>query len=111
MEIENENGTTVIDLPAALSPETDCSGRTLTSATLPSWMEEPGLDNPAFEESPAGDSMCRPASVLHLVSNQAFLPSFPPFPAALQRVAFLFKQLTLRYSSHIAEVTLLGVQF
>ncbi|XP_040122680.1 ligand of Numb protein X 2 [Oryx dammah] len=63
MEIENENGTTVIDLPAALSPETDCSGRTLTSASLPSWTEEPGLDNPAFEESLAGDTTPQPLSL------------------------------------------------
>ncbi|DAA23857.1 ligand of Numb protein X 2 [Bos taurus] len=63
MEIENENGTTVTDLPAALSPETDCSGRTLTSASLPSWTEEPGLDNPAFEESPAGDTTPQPLSL------------------------------------------------
>uniref|UniRef100_A0A8B9WKR7 Ligand of Numb protein X 2 n=1 Tax=Bos mutus grunniens TaxID=30521 RepID=A0A8B9WKR7_BOSMU len=62
MEIENENGTTVTDLPAALSPE-DCSGRTLTSASLPSWTEEPGLDNPAFEESPAGDTTPQPLSL------------------------------------------------
>nr|XP_005902246.1 PREDICTED: ligand of Numb protein X 2 [Bos mutus] len=63
MEIENENGTTVTDLPAALSPEMDCSGRTLTSASLPSWTEEPGLDNPAFEESPAGDTTPQPLSL------------------------------------------------
>ncbi|XP_010849518.1 PREDICTED: ligand of Numb protein X 2 [Bison bison bison] len=63
MEIENENGTTVTDLPAALSPETDCSGRALTSASLPSWTEEPGLDNPAFEESPAGDTTPQPLSL------------------------------------------------
>ncbi|EPY74733.1 ligand of Numb protein X 2 [Camelus ferus] len=38
----------------------DCSGmgmvpaeRSLTSASLPAWTEEPGLDNPAFEESAA----------------------------------------------------------
>ncbi|XP_059935960.1 ligand of Numb protein X 2 [Mesoplodon densirostris] len=62
-EIENENGTTVIDLPATLSPEVDCSGPTLTSASLPAWTEEPGLDNPAFEESPAGDTTQQPLSL------------------------------------------------
>uniref|UniRef100_M3Y396 Ligand of numb-protein X 2 n=1 Tax=Mustela putorius furo TaxID=9669 RepID=M3Y396_MUSPF len=48
-----------------LSLETDCSGtgtapaeRSLTSASLPAWPEEPGLDNPAFEENTATDSMC-----------------------------------------------------
>ncbi|XP_029066022.1 ligand of Numb protein X 2 isoform X2 [Monodon monoceros] len=62
-EIENENGTTVIDLPATLSPEADCSGPTLTSASLPAWTEEPGLDNPAFEESPTGDTTQQPLSL------------------------------------------------
>nr|XP_023477209.1 ligand of Numb protein X 2 isoform X1 [Equus caballus] len=62
-EIENENGTTIVDLPGTLSPETDCSGtgtvpaeRSLTSASLPAWTEEPGLDNPAFEESAVADT-------------------------------------------------------
>ncbi|KAM9049923.1 ligand of Numb protein X 2 isoform 3-T4 [Megaptera novaeangliae] len=62
-EIENENGTTVIDLPATLSPEADCSGPTLTSVSLPAWTEEPGLDNPVFEESPAGDTTQQPLSL------------------------------------------------
>nr|XP_030738475.1 ligand of Numb protein X 2 isoform X2 [Globicephala melas] len=62
-EIENENGTMVIDLPATLSPEADCSGPTLTSASLPAWTEEPGLDNPAFEESPTGDTTQQPLSL------------------------------------------------
>ena len=112
MEIENENGTTVIDLPAALSPETDCSGRTLTSASLPSWTEEPGLDNPAFEESLAGDSTCRPrlCSPPCLKSGvPSFLPTSPHCPPTC--VVSLFKQLTLRYGSHTTEVTHLGVQF
>ncbi|XP_033265223.1 ligand of Numb protein X 2 isoform X3 [Orcinus orca] len=62
-EIENESGTMVIDLPATLSPESDCSGPTLTSASLPAWTEEPGLDNPAFEESPTGDTTQQPLSL------------------------------------------------
>ncbi|ELK37722.1 Ligand of Numb protein X 2 [Myotis davidii] len=69
-EIENENGTTVIDLPSTLSPETDCSGtgtvpaeRNLTSASLPVWTEEPGLDNPAFEESTIADTTQQPPSL------------------------------------------------
>ncbi|XP_019792380.2 ligand of Numb protein X 2 isoform X2 [Tursiops truncatus] len=62
-EIENENGTMVIDLPATLSPEADCSGPTLTSVSLPAWTEEPGLDNPAFEESPTGDTTQQPLSL------------------------------------------------
>ncbi|XP_014404053.1 ligand of Numb protein X 2 isoform X2 [Myotis yumanensis] len=69
-EIENENGTTIIDLPSTLSPETDCSGtgtvpaeRNLTSASLPVWTEEPGLDNPAFEESTIADTTQQPPSL------------------------------------------------
>lgn len=69
-EIENENGTTIIDLPGTLSPETDCSGtgtvpteRNLTSASLPAWTEEPGLDNPAFEESTIADATQQPPSL------------------------------------------------
>ncbi|XP_054362261.1 ligand of Numb protein X 2 isoform X2 [Mirounga angustirostris] len=69
-EIENENGTTIIDLPGTLSPETDCSGtgtepaeRNVTSASLPAWTEEPGLDNPAFEENAATDTTQQPVSL------------------------------------------------
>lgn len=69
-ETENENGTTIIDLPSTLSSETDCSGtgtvpaeRNLTSASLPVWTEEPGLDNPAFEESTIADTTQQPPSL------------------------------------------------
>lgn len=66
-EIDNENGTTIIDLPGTLSLEMDCSGtgtvpaeRNLTSASLPVCTEEPGLDNPAFEESIIADTTQQP---------------------------------------------------
>ncbi|XP_047578939.1 ligand of Numb protein X 2 isoform X2 [Lutra lutra] len=69
-EIENESGTTIIDLPGTLSLETDCSGTgtaptecSLTSASLPAWPEEPGLDNPAFEENTATDTTQQPVSL------------------------------------------------
>ncbi|XP_059000770.1 LOW QUALITY PROTEIN: ligand of Numb protein X 2-like [Mustela lutreola] len=69
-EIENENGTTVIDLPGTLSFETDCSGtgtapteHSLISASLPPWPEELGLDNPAFEENTATDTTQQPVSL------------------------------------------------
>ncbi|KAB1267689.1 Ligand of Numb protein X 2 [Camelus dromedarius] len=68
-ETENESGTPVIEPPGTLSPEMDCSGmgmvpaeRSLTSASLPAWTEEPGLDNPAFEES-AADTTQQPLSL------------------------------------------------
>ncbi|KAM8803159.1 ligand of Numb protein X 2 [Rhynchonycteris naso] len=69
-ESENENETTIIDFPGTLSPETDCSGtgtvlseRNLTSASLPAWIEEPGLDNPAFEESAIADTTQQPPNL------------------------------------------------
>lgn len=37
--------------------------RNLTPAPLPVWTEEPGLDNPAFEESTAADSVQQPLSL------------------------------------------------
>ncbi|XP_073899745.1 ligand of Numb protein X 2 isoform X3 [Castor canadensis] len=66
-DIENESGSTIIEPPGTSSPEMDCSGtrtgtvpteQNLTSVSLPTWTEEPGLDNPAFEESSGADSMC-----------------------------------------------------
>ncbi|XP_044936576.1 ligand of Numb protein X 2-like isoform X2 [Mustela putorius furo] len=49
----------------------DCSGtgtvpaeRSLTSASLPAWPEEPGLDNPAFEDNTATDTTQQPVSFL-----------------------------------------------
>ncbi|XP_004604615.1 ligand of Numb protein X 2 isoform X1 [Sorex araneus] len=69
-ELETENGPTLIDIPGTLAPETDCLGPgtvpaegTLTSASLPSWTEEPGLDNPAFEETAAADTTQQPLSL------------------------------------------------
>ncbi|KAM6178975.1 ligand of Numb protein X 2 [Rhynchocyon petersi] len=57
-EIEGENGPTSLEPLGPTSPEADCLGtgsvpaeRNLTPAALPAWTEEPGLDNPAFEES------------------------------------------------------------
>ncbi|XP_004458576.1 ligand of Numb protein X 2 [Dasypus novemcinctus] len=69
-EIESENGPTVVDHPGTLSPETDSSGmgavpadRDFTSASLSTWAEEPGLDNPAFEESAGADTAQQPLSL------------------------------------------------
>lgn len=47
--------------------------RNSTPAPLPVWTEDPGLDNPAFEESAAADCTCRtPLPGLSL--------AFPPLP-------------------------------
>ncbi|KAK2112621.1 Ligand of Numb protein X 2 [Saguinus oedipus] len=69
-DIENENGPTILDPAVTLSPETDCLGtgtvpveRHLTSASLSAWSEEPGLDNPAFEESAGADTTQQPLSL------------------------------------------------
>ncbi|XP_014939231.1 ligand of Numb protein X 2 isoform X1 [Acinonyx jubatus] len=69
-ETESENGPTTIGPPGTLSPEADCSGsgpapteRNWMPASLPSWTEEPGLDNPAFEENAAADTLQQPLSL------------------------------------------------
>lgn len=79
-ENENENGPTIIDAPGTLLPEMDCPGpgplapeRNSTSAALPVWTEEPGLDNPAFEESAGPDSTC--VTTILCVSSVHCLPS------------------------------------
>ncbi|XP_032621187.1 ligand of Numb protein X 2 isoform X3 [Chelonoidis abingdonii] len=62
-EAENENGPNLIDHPGTLSPDTDHAGmgpvpvdQNFTPTTLLAWTDEPGLDNPAFEESTVADS-------------------------------------------------------
>ncbi|XP_038232991.1 ligand of Numb protein X 2 isoform X4 [Dermochelys coriacea] len=66
-EAENENGPSVIDHPGTLSPDTDHAGtgpvpvdQNFTPTTLPAWTDEPGLDNPAFEESTVADATHQP---------------------------------------------------
>lgn len=56
----------MIDHPGTLSPDTDHAGpgpvpvdQNFTPTTLPAWTDEPGLDNPAFEESTVADGMSR----------------------------------------------------
>lgn len=69
-EVESESGAAVPELPVTLPPDVDGAGpglapaeRTPTPAPLPAWPEEPGLDNPAFEESPAADAAQQPLSL------------------------------------------------
>ncbi|XP_003477453.2 ligand of Numb protein X 2 [Cavia porcellus] len=71
-EIESESGSSVIDPPGTLSPETDCLGlgtgtvpneRSSALVCLPICPEEPGLDNPAFEESAGADTTQQPLSL------------------------------------------------
>ncbi|XP_008583884.1 PREDICTED: ligand of Numb protein X 2 [Galeopterus variegatus] len=96
-EIESENGPTIIDPPGTLSPEPDCSGtgtvpaeRNVTSAALPVWTEEPGLDNPAFEES-TGTDICQLASQVH--------PQTSLFPRHLDTLADKTKESQSALSS------------
>ncbi|KAM4860102.1 ligand of Numb protein X 2 isoform 1-T3 [Thomomys bottae] len=71
-DLENENGSAVIDPPGSSSPERDCSAsgtgtgtieQNSTSTSLPVWTEEPGLDNPAFEEGTGADTAHQPLSL------------------------------------------------
>lgn len=69
-EVESESGAAVPELPVTLPPDVDGAGpglapaeQTPTPAPLPAWPEEPGLDNPAFEESPAADAAQQPLSL------------------------------------------------
>nr|XP_023961086.1 ligand of Numb protein X 2 isoform X2 [Chrysemys picta bellii] len=69
-EAENENGPNLIDHPGILSPDTDHAGtgpvpvdQNFTPTTLPSWTDEPGLDNPAFEESTIADTTHQPPTL------------------------------------------------
>ncbi|XP_053871363.1 ligand of Numb protein X 2 isoform X2 [Malaclemys terrapin pileata] len=69
-EAENENGPNLIDHPGTLSPDTDHAGtgpvpvdQNFTPTTLPSWTDEPGLDNPAFEESTIADTTHQPPTL------------------------------------------------
>ncbi|XP_067419021.1 ligand of Numb protein X 2 isoform X4 [Emydura macquarii macquarii] len=69
-EAENENGPSVIDHRGTLSPDLDHAGtrtvpveQNFTSTALPVWTDEPGLDNPAFEENTAADATHQPPSL------------------------------------------------
>ncbi|XP_045149994.1 ligand of Numb protein X 2 isoform X1 [Echinops telfairi] len=60
---ESETGPAPLDPPGTGSSEPDCLGpgplaaeQNLTPALLPAWPEEPGLDNPAFEEGAGPDA-------------------------------------------------------
>ncbi|XP_025064880.1 ligand of Numb protein X 2 isoform X2 [Alligator sinensis] len=58
-----ENGHCVTDCPGTVSPDADQTGtgtvpveQNFTSTALPLWTDEPGLDNPAYEESAMTDT-------------------------------------------------------
>ncbi|XP_062983882.1 ligand of Numb protein X 2 isoform X2 [Elgaria multicarinata webbii] len=68
MESESENG--MIDHPSSQSPDAEHAGtgtapaeQNVTSATVPVWTDESGLDNPAFEENTGADTTHQPPSL------------------------------------------------
>lgn len=60
-EAEGESGLGGLEQPSSLSPDPDQgivpAEPSFTSPALPAWTDEPGIDNPPFEESTVADSM------------------------------------------------------
>lgn len=63
-DTESESESSMIDRPGSQSPDAEHAGtgtapaeQNFTSATVPVWTDESGLDNPAFEENTGADSM------------------------------------------------------
>nr|XP_020644240.1 ligand of Numb protein X 2 isoform X2 [Pogona vitticeps] len=69
-DAESENENSMLDRPSSQSPDAEHSGtgaapveQNLTSATVPVWTDESGLDNPAFEENMGADTTHHPPSL------------------------------------------------
>lgn len=60
-EAEGESGPGGPEQPSSLSPDADQgmvpAEPSFTSPALPAWTDEPGIDNPPFEENTLADSM------------------------------------------------------
>lgn len=60
-EAEGESGPGGTEHPSSLSTDADQgivpAEQSFTSPALPAWTDEPGIDNPPFEESTVADSM------------------------------------------------------
>lgn len=60
-EAEGESGPGGTEQPNSLSPDADQgivpAEQSFTSPALPAWTDEPGIDNPPFEENTVADSM------------------------------------------------------
>lgn len=60
-EAEGESGLSGPEQPSSLSPDADQgivpADQSFTSPALPAWTDEPGIDNPPFEENIVADSM------------------------------------------------------
>ncbi|XP_074003141.1 ligand of Numb protein X 2 [Numenius arquata] len=66
-EAEGESGPGGTEQPASLSPDADQgvvpAEQSFTSPVLPAWTDEPGIDNPPFEENTVADTNQQPPTL------------------------------------------------
>ncbi|KAM6383528.1 ligand of Numb protein X 2 [Alca torda] len=66
-EAEGESGPGGTEQPTSLSPDADQgivpAEQSFTSPTLPTWTDEPGIDNPPFEENTVADTNQQPSTL------------------------------------------------
>ncbi|NXF19045.1 LNX2 protein, partial [Rhodinocichla rosea] len=66
-EAEGESGVGGLEQPSSLSPDADQgivpAEPNFTSPALPAWTDEPGIDNPPFEENTAADTNQQPPTL------------------------------------------------
>ncbi|NXN34583.1 LNX2 protein, partial [Nycticryphes semicollaris] len=66
-EAESESGPGGTEQPTSLSPDADQgivpAEQSFTSPALPAWTDEPGIDNPPFEENTAADTNQQPPTL------------------------------------------------
>ncbi|NXL01800.1 LNX2 protein, partial [Mesembrinibis cayennensis] len=66
-EAEGESGPSGTEQPSSLSPDADQgivpAEQSFTSPALPAWTDEPGIDNPPFEENTVADTNQQPPTL------------------------------------------------
>ncbi|NXM73271.1 LNX2 protein, partial [Serilophus lunatus] len=66
-EAEGESGVGGMEQPGSLSPDADQgivpADQSFTSPALPTWTDEPGIDNPPFEENTVADTNQQPPTL------------------------------------------------
>ncbi|NXA08122.1 LNX2 protein, partial [Sapayoa aenigma] len=66
-EAECESGVVGMEQPSSLSPDADQgivpADQSFTSPALPTWTDEPGIDNPPFEENTVADTNQQPPTL------------------------------------------------
>ncbi|NWI52571.1 LNX2 protein, partial [Calyptomena viridis] len=66
-ETEGESGVGGTEQPSSLSPDADQgivpADQSFTSPALPAWTDEPGIDNPPFEENTVADTNQQPPTL------------------------------------------------